>query len=109
MCAVLVSNVGRWILGVVCECGCCVLHMFVCACCVVGVLCAWCVLCVVCGCVLCCSERSNFSDRVAQWIAHLTSNQGVVGSSPIAVDAESERHLAAGRRGSVSLLGRGSL
>ena len=26
-----------------------------------------------------------FHDCVAQWIAHLTSNQGVVGSSPIAV------------------------
>lgn len=37
----------------------------------------------------------HFSDRVAQWIAHLTSNQEVVGSSPIAVVAESERHLAA--------------
>ncbi len=28
----------------------------------------------------------ELNDRVAQWIAHLTSNQGVVGSSPIAVD-----------------------
>jgi len=27
----------------------------------------------------------QFRDRVAQWIAHLTSNQGVVGSSPIVV------------------------
>ena len=29
---------------------------------------------------------SRFRDCVAQWIAHLTSNQGIVGSSPIAVD-----------------------
>ena len=28
----------------------------------------------------------KYSDCVAQWIAHLTSNQGVVGSSPTAVD-----------------------
>ena len=32
-------------------------------------------------------ETDMFRDCVAQWIAHLTSNQGVVGSSPIAVDS----------------------
>ena len=31
------------------------------------------------------SVSDGLNDCVAQWIAHLTSNQGVVGSSPIAV------------------------
>ena len=31
----------------------------------------------------------HLADRVAQWIAHLTSNQGVVGSSPIVVEPNS--------------------
>ena len=37
-------------------------------------------------CALKTRELTVFNDCVAQWIAHLTSNQGVVGSSPIAVD-----------------------
>ena len=37
-------------------------------------------------CLVVNNEINNQNDCVAQWIAHLTSNQGVVGSSPTAVD-----------------------
>ena len=43
---------------------------------------------------------------MAQWIAHLTSNQGVVGSSPITVDTD---HRAPRGGGLCPLLCRGCL
>lgn len=50
----------------------------------------------------------HFSDRVAQWIAHLTSNQEVVGSRPIAVVCWNRAPLGGGdpllRRGSLRAL-----
>lgn len=57
------------------------------------------------GCECGIVRKTALVDRVAQWIAHLTSNQGVVGSSPIAVVAYNRASLGGGEHLFVAEMG----